>query len=159
MWSNPLKDLTSYQANFKQTIIDETGSRIIYRGTFFAKQPNYALWHYDSPVKKDVYIFNKDITIVEPELEQVIYKKNMVTFTLFSVIKKAKQKDKNTYVHTIDDIEYKLLAQNKTLKKLTYLDTLGNQVEIVFSKQYPNKSLKNAKFHAKYPSDFDIISE
>ena len=96
---------------------------------------------------------------MEPELEQVIHKKGMVTFTLFSVIKKAKKKDAHTYIHTIEGINYTLLAKNETINTLSYTDTLGNSVEIKFTQQEPNKHLTNKRFHAKYPSDFDIISE
>ena len=97
MLATPLQKLKSYSAHFKQTIIDQDDVKIVYSGQFLALKPDHALWHYKKPVTKSVYINNNQVVIVEPELEQAIYKRVENSFTLFNLLSDAQKVDKNTY--------------------------------------------------------------
>ena len=87
-----LQDLNSYQARFTQTIMNTEASRLTYEGTFSAKKPHYALWVYTKPLPKSVYLLDDEITIIEPELEQVIRQKTAQTFLFLSFLTTRKKK-------------------------------------------------------------------
>ena len=69
-------NFSSFQADFIQQIDDESKKIVKYYGKVYAKKPKTALWKYTKPIKKDVYINDNAVVIVEPELEQVIMQKN-----------------------------------------------------------------------------------
>lgn len=154
-----MKDLKSYEAAFKQTIIDQDNVKIVYTGTFKALKPLHAVWHYQTPVEKSVYINNQQVVIVEPELEQAIYKYSKNNFTLFNILDNATKIDKHTYEKRINDRTYKLKVNNDTILSLEYLDNFENKVYITFSKQKPNLTLQSKSFHPIISEDYDIIKE
>jgi len=154
-----MKDLKSYQASFKQTIIDQDNVKIVYTGTFKALKPRHAVWHYQTPVEKSVYINNQQVVIVEPELEQAIYKYSKNNFTLFNILDDAKRVDKSTYEKRINDRLYKLKVDKNKILSLEYLDNFENKVFITFSKQKPNITLLSKVFHPIISEDYDIIKE
>ena len=154
-----LKDLETYQADFTQTIIDQDNSKVVYKGTFLALKPLKAVWHYDSPVKKSVYINSRQIVIVEPELEQAIYKESNSAFTLFTILDNATKVDANTYEKRIGEKTYRLSVKKNKIQTLHYRDDFDNNVTIVFNKQKPNLPLKAKSFHPIISEDFDIIKE
>jgi outer membrane lipoprotein carrier protein len=154
-----VKELKSYQANFTQTIIDQDDVKIVYKGTFLALKPLKAVWHYDTPVKKSVYVNSRQIVIVEPELEQAIYKESKKAFTLFNILDGAKKLDNETYEKVIGDRTYKLKVKKENIQSLSYNDNFDNKVSIIFTNQKPNLALKSKAFHPIISEDFDIIKE
>ena len=154
-----MKDINSYQARFTQTIIDQDNVKIVYTGTFKALKPLHAVWHYKTPVEKTVYINNQQIVIVEPELEQAIYKYSPNSFTLFNILDNATKIDAKTYEKVINERKYRLKVNNETLLSVEYLDNFENKVFISFSKQKPNSPLKQKTFHPIISEDYDIIKE
>lgn len=154
-----MKNINSYQAAFKQTIIDQDDVKIVYTGTFQALKPLHAVWHYTSPVEKTVYINNQQIIIVEPELEQAIYKYSPNSFTLFNILDNAKKIAKNTYKKSINERTYTFKIDKDKLLNVEYLDNFENRVFITFSKQKPNIKLSNKSFHPLISEDYDIIKE
>ncbi len=158
LWGS-LESLSSYEAAFTQTIIDQDNTKIVYSGTFWAKKPGLALWEYRSPIAKSVYINNKQVTIVEPELEQAIYKEAPESFTLFNIIKGAKKVDTQTYIKTINERPYKLKVDGDKILSLHYKDNFDNSVTIIFSAQKPDKKLDTKQFRPVISEDYDIIHQ
>lgn len=154
-----MKDISSYEAAFTQTIIDQDNVKIVYTGTFQALKPLHAVWHYQTPVEKSVYINNQQVVIVEPELEQAIYKYSKENFTLFNILDNATKIDHNTYKKEIHDRTYTLKVDKNIILSLEYLDDFENKVFITFSKQRPNIALVNKSFHPIISEDYDIIKE
>jgi len=154
-----MKDITSYQASFEQTIIDQDNVKIVYTGTFQALKPRQALWQYKTPVEKRVYINNQQVVIVEPELEQAIFKYTNNNFSLFNILDDAKKIDTTTYEKTINERIYRLKIKDNKILRLDYLDDFENRVSIAFSKQKPNIALQSKNFHPIISEEYDIIKE
>ena len=150
-------NLDSFSANFTQTITDEKGKLLIYKGSLKAKKPQYAAWNYTSPVEKNVYINANKITIVEPELEQVIIKSIENKFDFFSMIKDAKKIAENLYVTHYRDTEFKIKIENSLIESITYRDEFENEIVILFTDQLQNGNIDLEEFTASYPLNYDII--
>lgn len=154
---NDIKDITTYQANFKQIITNQSNKDIIYNGKLFIKNPNLILWIYNEPMKKYVYINNKDVTIIEPELEQAIITKLSQEIDIFRILKESKKISKNIYENKINNILYSIKFKNNKLKNISYKDEIDNNVNITFNHIEENIDINNSIFKYKIPYDFDII--
>ncbi|MBD3840453.1 MAG: outer-membrane lipoprotein carrier protein LolA [Campylobacterales bacterium] len=151
-----LKNVQTFEANFTQTVTNPSGSKIQYEGKVFFKNPALILWHYDDP-KKDVLIQSSSVTIIEPDLEQVIVTKLQKQINLITLLNEAKQIGKTQYISTIYDTQYLLTIKNEQLESIFYKDQLENQVSIFFSHQKINEEILNSIFDLKIPDEFDII--
>ncbi len=147
------------QADFVQTITDDKNSTITYRGSMLAKRPNMALWHYQKPIEKTVYITAYDVTIIEPELEQVIIKRLGNSIDLLAILASAKKEGKNSYSTFYDNKEYHIMIKGDMITSISYKDAFDNVVKIVFTAQQINKRIDNKRFKADIPADFDIIKD
>ncbi len=152
-----LDKIDSFEADFVQNITDDKNKVLTYKGHILASKPQLALWSYSDPVKKDVYINNRTVTIVEPEIEQVIIKKIESNFDFFKLVQNAKLIQKNNYIAEYKGTIFKIITKNNTIKSILYLDEFENSVEIIFSKQIENKLINIELFQANYPLEFDII--
>ena len=61
----------SLQSDFTQTVFSE-GKSVNYKGRFYAKNDNTALWIYESPTPKRIYFDKDKVVVIEDELEQAI---------------------------------------------------------------------------------------
>ena len=94
------ENLNTFSAHFVQTVTDDKNTVIKYSGDIKAKRPDMAMWNYVQPVKKEIYIRNEDLVIIEPEIEQVIMKKVGNTIAFFEMLKNAKKVNDNLYKAT-----------------------------------------------------------
>ncbi|VAY88044.1 Outer membrane lipoprotein carrier protein LolA [hydrothermal vent metagenome] len=142
-------EITTYQAKFIQKIKNPSGTTILYDGTVYIKQPNKMLWRYKTPIKKDVYMDDLNITINEPELEQVIYT------TLTSEINLI------TFLNNPDliDDKYSLKFENNRLLSIIYNDDMENNITILFEDIELNKKIPDQLFQFIAPLDYDIIEQ
>lgn len=151
--------LTSFQANFTQTITDEKGKVLSYSGSIKALKPQFAVWSYKIPVEKKVYIDNRNIVIIEPELEQVIMRNVKGNFDFFSMLKNAKQLDENNYVASFEESKLYIRLKDSKVFSLSYKDEFDNDVKIIFTQQLQNEVIKPEVFNVSYPQDYDVIKE
>ncbi len=154
-----LSNLNSFSANFIQKIDDKENKIITYKGKMYAKKPQTALWQYLKPIQKDVYINNHTVTVIEPELEQVILRDLQDDFNIFELLRKAQHVDKNKYLAHYKDYTFTLLYDGKNIQKLSYKDNFENLVTIIFSNQQYNKKIDDSFFQPKIPKGYDIIKE
>ena len=160
IWSfADLTNFSSFEADFVQTITDEKGEVLSYSGSLKALKPQFALWNYETPVEKRVYIQDKSITVVEPELEQVIIRRISNDFDFFTLIKNAKKIDKENYVATFEESDIYIELKDSKVLSLSYKDKFDNDVKILFSKQQHNKQISPSLFKASYSQGYDIITE
>lgn len=152
-------DINSFEADFNQVITDDKGKELSYSGHIVASKPQYALWSYIEPVKKDVYITPRYVTVVEPEIEQAIVRKIASDFDFFNMIKKAKKEADNIYVATLNESKYIIKLEKSMIKSISYLDEFENKVNIIFSNQSNNKIFSKDIFRAKIPIEYDIIQD
>jgi outer membrane lipoprotein carrier protein len=147
------------QADFVQTISDDKNNTITYRGDMLAKRPNMAMWHYIEPVEKRVYVTARNVTVVEPELEQVIIKKLNGSVDILAILAAAEHLEKNRYRAYYSGKEYLVSVKGDKIDTISYTDAFDNRVNIIFHKQQINQMIEDSRFKATIPQDFDIISE
>lgn len=150
--------INSFEADFTQEITDEKSKVLSYKGHILASKPQFAKWIYQNPVHKYVYINQNSITIVEPEIEQVIIKHIDSNFNFFHMIKNAKEIDKNTYLAYHQGSKFTITTEDKLLKSISYLDEFDNSVKIIFKNQEQNKIIDEELFRPNIPIEFDIIN-
>lgn len=157
--SASINDIDSFEATFVQTITDEKSKVITYKGNVLATKPQNALWSYQSPISKDVYVQENLVTIIEPEIEQAIIKRISTDLNLFELIKKAKKISEGNYETSYMDKKYHIAFHKNLLESISYKDEFDNNVKILFEKQKQNKKIDPALFTPNIPADFDIIRE
>ncbi len=153
------EDVNTFKANFKQVIINEQNKTIEYEGEVYIKKPNFAFWEYKKPVIKQVYLIEQEVTIVEPELEQIIFTKVEENIDFLQILKNAKKTSSQSYEALIKDERYFLFMENNLLKKVQFNDKMDNKVSIEFFNQQKNVNIEDKIFIPLVPEEFDIIKE
>lgn len=154
-----LLDIHSFKADFTQSVTDDKNTTLRYSGYIQAKKPQNALWNYIDPIKKDVYINTLQITVIEPEIEQIIIRKTESNFDFFMMVKNAKKLENNIYEARYKDAKF-IIRTNKTIiESISYKDEFENDVVILFENQQQNIAIDDKMFIAEYPEDFDIIRD
>ena len=154
-----LNEIDSFEADFTQSITDDKAMVLTYTGHILASKPQNAIWKYTNPVSKDVYINKYEVTIVEPEIEQVIIKRIESNFSFFNMIKNAKKITENTYEAYYKNSKFIIIKDKKLIKSISYIDEFENDVKIVFKNQKINKYIDSGAFIPKFSLDFDIIRD
>ena len=154
-----LSNIVTFEADFTQTITDEKSKVLTYSGHVIATKPMYAKWKYIKPVEKYVYINSYNVTIVEPEIEQVIVKRLKSKFDFFSIIKNAKEVKKNVYETHYKESKFTITSENSLIKSISYIDKFDNKVKILFTKQKQNQKRDISIFTPKFPLEFDIVRD
>ena len=90
-----INNINSFEADFKQNIVDDQNKTIVYNGHIQAEKPQYAVWKYISPIQKNVYITPTEVIMVEADLEQAIIKRIDSNFDFFSLLSSAKKINDN----------------------------------------------------------------
>lgn len=154
-----LNNIKSFDADFIQKITDDKNKVLTYKGHVIASKPQDALWKYTSPVEKYVYITRYEVTIVEPEIEQVIIRKVSNDFDFFKMIKNAEKIEKDIYKASYKDTIFTISTKDNLITSISYLDDFENKVNITFSNQEQNIDIDKKLFRAKFPLDYDIIRD
>ncbi len=154
-----MHNITSFEADFEQNIVDDQNKTILYYGHIKAIKPQYALWSYTKPVQKSVYILENQAIIVEPELEQAIIKKIGNNFDFFKLIQNAKRLSKNKYLARYNNTTFIIHTKNGTINSIVYKDEFENSVTITFRHQIEDKKIDKEEFTPNIPEDYDIIRD
>ena len=157
LFANNLQNINSFEASFKQSIINSSNKEILYTGKIYIKKPLQIVWQYNEPTKKFVYIKNNNVTIIEPELEQVIISKLDKEFNILELLNNAKKISTSQYLATFNNTQYTLTVINDILQSIGYKDNIDNNILISFSKIDQNKPILDNIFEFKIPTDYDII--
>jgi len=150
--------MNSFQADFRQTVTNDKGNKLQYSGHVKAIKPQYALWTYDTPSKKSIYIVKNRATIIEPDLEQVIIRSLHSSIDFFNIIKQAKKINSTTYTTEFQSINYTIKTDKTHLKSIQYTDELDNSISILFTNQIENAIVQEEEFYPNIPEDYDIIN-
>lgn len=155
-----LIEINSFQADFKQTVTDDKGAKLLYSGRVMAMNPQYARWEYFSPVNKSIYVAENKIILIEPEIEQAIVRNASYNFNFFKILKSAKQVTKNSFSTFIEENEYLIKTNEKDMiASISYKDEFDNGVEIIFQNQTQNANLSKSDFAPLIPKNYDVIEE
>lgn len=157
--ANDFNNIKTFEANFTQTITNPSGNKVSYAGILHIQEPNLIRWQYIKPIKKFVYIKKHIITIIEPELEQVIVSKFDKEINILNLLKTAKKISDEIYISTFNNTKYILTLNNTLLKKISYKDALENSVNIYFNTIKQNHTINKSIFKFYIPSHYDIIKK
>lgn len=145
----------TFSSDFVQSV-SNAQSKIDYTGSFVLTQDK-AFWDYKTPNNKQIYIKNKDIIILEPDLEQAILSKLDQIPNLSEIFKNAKKQDESTYSAKYQQILYTIKLENGEISSISYKDDLDNSVTIKLFHQKRDFALDESVFEAKIPSHYDIL--
>lgn len=154
-----LSDIHSFKANFTQNVTDDKNTTLSYSGYIQAQKPQDAVWNYLVPIRKDVYINRFSVTVVEPEIEQVIVRKIESNFDFFMLIKNAVKINENLYSASYKDAQFSIKTDKGLINSIIYKDEFENDVVISFDNQKQNMKIDEQVFIADYPADYDVIGD
>jgi len=157
--ASDFKNLKTFEASFVQTITNSSGNEAKYKGSIYIKEPNKIKWQYKDPIKKSVYMKKYTVTIIEPELEQVIITKLDKEINILNLLKNSKKISNNIYTSDFNNIQYRLTLKNKKLQQISYQDELENNVVISFKNVKQNQKINNKIFKFTIPLEFDVIKK
>ena len=153
------ESIQSFEADFTQTITDETGKVLTYKGRLHTKRPSFVLWNYTEPerISKKLYINASKAVLVQPLLEQATISNINDGMNFFKILSSAKSVDSKHYRARYKDIDFILQEENGVIISLSYQDELENDILITFSKQRQNRPMEDSLFTPKIPKEYDII--
>ncbi|MCL4432095.1 MAG: LolA-like outer membrane lipoprotein chaperone [Epsilonproteobacteria bacterium] len=151
------QEINSFNSSFEQRIVDEHGKVIVYRGELWASKPQNALWSYQKPIQKSVYISGKRLVILEPQIEQATVRSLGDEIDFLEIIKKAKKIDSEHYSATVNGQTYTIIFKYDLLSAIHYTDSYDNHVTIQFLKPVQNSSIPASRFLPTIPSGYDVI--
>lgn len=151
------QDINSFSSPFEQRIVDDHGKVITYRGELWASKPQNALWSYQKPIQKSVYISGKRLVILEPQLEQATIRSLGDEIDFLEIIKKAKKIDNDHYKATVNGETYAINFNNNLLSTIQYTDSYENKVTIQFLKPLHNSAIPASRFVPAIPSGYDVL--
>lgn len=154
-----MQDLSSFHANFEQTIIDDNKKVIRYSGELWASKPQNALWTYRKPIQKSVYINGKKLTVIEPLIEQATIRTLGDEIDFLEIIKKAKPISPTRYTATVKGQTYYVDLSNNLISSISYTDGYDNKITIKFLNPVHNQSIDSSRYKPIIPKDFDIITD
>ncbi len=96
-------------------------------------------------VKKEIYINKNQVTIVEHDLEQVIFSHLDNIPNLNEIFKKASLIDKDKLVAKYDNINYTIKLNQEQIQSISYKDEFENDVIINL-----NNQIKKSKNQLRY---------
>jgi len=153
------ENIRSFEADFLQTVTNESGKTIEYKGKVFIKNNGKVLWKYFEPVVKNVFLIDDLVIVDEPELEQAIYTKLEKSIDMIKLLKEAKKIEENLFESNLYDVEYLIKIKDDKISSLSYKDELANSIEIKFLNNKQNIEIKDSVFQFLPPDYYDIIEK
>lgn len=153
------ENIKTFKANFIQTVTNESGKSIEYKGEVYIKNSGKVLWKYFEPIIKNVYLVDDMVVVDEPELEQAIYSRLEKSIDILKLIKDAIKVDENLYESDLYERKYLIGVKDQKISTLSYKDELENKVLIKFENIVQNSSLEDEIFHFIAPAQYDIIEK
>jgi outer membrane lipoprotein carrier protein len=151
--------ISSIKAKFVQTITNEQNATIRYSGRLIAKDNSKAVWYYEKPIIKQIYLTTNEILVVEPELEQVIYTNLNNSIDFIKILQEAKRIDENRYEAKCCQKTFQLFFEDGVIRTVKYKNQISDLVEIEFFDVEFNKDINDSIFKPTIPSYYDIITE
>lgn len=174
------KDVYSYQATFKQVVLDE-GLNTLQEssGTLWIERPNKFRWDYEIPFKQHIVGDGKQIWVYDEELQQVTVRqmKGALGYTPAILlagggkltdnftVKKLKKQGKLQWMEMIpkkndggfEDI--RLGFEGNSLRLLEMVDGFGQTTRITMSNNRENYKIRNSLFKFTPPKGVDVIRQ
>jgi len=151
------EEIESLKAGFIQTIRSVDAKEITYKGRLYALSPYYALWRYEKPMEKEIYVHNRQVVVYEPDLFQATVSTLKDSIDFIALLRGAKKIDEQTYETVILDQRYRVLAPRGVPQSIQFTDKLDNQVFIELRDVELNSKIDKELFIFIPESSIDII--
>ncbi len=178
---NLLGNLTTYQANFEQTIFSPEGGAMQHaKGSMALQRPGKFRWNVTSPNRQLIIADGKQIWIYTPDLQQAILQpmqKNLANSPAFLLTGSTQELAKTFNISSMKSPRpgqwFKLTPKQNNglfqwvalgfkdgvLYQMDLKDSLDQQTEVVFSKAKMNQSLQESLFQFSPPKGVDVIKQ
>ena len=154
-FSFDLKSINNIKADFIQ-ITTSDNNKIEYSGNAVITKGYKSYYEYTKPIKKQVFINEKEIIVYEPHLSQAIIfdskRKGLV-----DVLNNAKIEGDRIISHIDDMTFFVSLDSNDMPQKIEYIDNLDNKIEIILKNVKINTDINENIFIFNAPQKTDII--
>ncbi len=175
-----LEPLETYEAAFQQQILDASGERLQEaNGRMWLSRPGKFRWEVDAPYQQEVISDGEEVTLYDPDLEQVTIQAldQRVTHTpalLLSgsagdltgsySVSRSQQGSAETFTLTPRDPdtlfeELKMTFRGERLVGLEMNDSTGQRTAISFSDVQMNASIDDSRFAFDIPDGTDVIRD
>lgn len=179
--SERLKDYQTYQANFTQTLVDDTGTQIQQaRGSLKAKRPGLFYWRSEPPLEQVITADGEVVKVYDPDLLQMtlypMEKKLSATPALLlsgNVEGLAEAYEVSELEDESGRIAFRLKPKSsdslfmsltlhfdgeERLVEMRMRDSLNQRNTLRFSDIAINQPVEDAAFTLEVPDDVDVIS-
>ncbi|MBL4762310.1 MAG: outer membrane lipoprotein chaperone LolA [Gammaproteobacteria bacterium] len=174
-------NMTSLQANFIQTVLDENSVELQKSsGKVSIQRPDQFVWDYHLPYPQQIISDGKKLWIYDPDLEQVTVKPlaDALAKTPMALLSQSKSVSEQFIVHELGavggggdllwvelepkqtDTEYTRLylgLDRYTLKQMELRDQFGQKTRIAFEDMRINPKLEHSHFQFKAIPGIDVI--
>lgn len=179
--SSLLRGYQSYQANFIQIVVNESGAQVQEtRGALKAKRPGLFYWESSEPLAQFIVSNGKTVEVYDPDLEQVtIHNLDEQVQTTPALLLsgevgnleetyRVSQRSigEHTREFTLEPrspdslfVSLRLTFVDGELQEMRMRDSLSQMSILSFNQIELNKTLDNSAFTLEYPSSVDVIRD
>lgn len=150
--------LSSIDTKFTQIITSEENDKIKYSGKFYANQSK-AVWIYQTPIQKQIYLNKDEIIIIEPRLEQATITSLRNIPDITEILQNAKKSSEDEYIAKFDESIYKIKVKNQIPTSISYKDKLDNNISLELYQTKINIILDDILFKPQIPKEYDTIRQ
>ncbi|XKH00750.1 outer membrane lipoprotein chaperone LolA [Marinobacter nauticus] len=176
-----LRDYQSYQADFIQIVVNESGSQVQEtRGTLKAKRPGLFYWETGAPLPQFIVSDGEKVEVYDPDLEQVTVHNlddrvqstpalllsgkvgNLhETYQVFERGIGSQVREFKLVPRAADSLftSLRLSFQNGVLQEMRMQDSLGQLSILSFDDIVLNETIQKSAFELDYPEGVDIIRD
>lgn len=165
--------METFQANFLQRTLESDGREIQQqKGSFVLKRPGNFLWEVDTPFQQTIVIRDRDVSIFDPDLEQLIKQRldDLEEASLATLLTELDDPLEMYEVSQSGDIftlrpaseneflvEMRLSFEVNTLHRVEVIDAFDNTTVFNFYNTKLNEAVDDAVFELDVPEGTDVI--
>ena len=157
LWAASVMEFETLHANFAQQVTNDQNQTLRYTGQVWLKKPDLALWQYETPIEKTIYLHGNQVTLIEPELFQATRFESELSLNILEAWNQSRPHKPGERIATVNQNRILIQHDSDFIRRVSYRDTLDNQVAIEFLKPVKNPRLDPGLFMPEIPKGFDLI--
>lgn len=148
-------EFDTLKVSFVQQVLTDEQHAIIYTGTLWLKQPDQALWHYETPIEKSIYVRGSAVTILESELFQATHLRQDTAQNLIELFRQSKSIGPNLKEARINNVLVKIAHDEQFITQLSYRDEFDHTITIELTDPEKDLWLESRFFEPIIPPGYD----
>ncbi|MES9825784.1 MAG: outer membrane lipoprotein chaperone LolA [Candidatus Thiodiazotropha endolucinida] len=174
-----LKDLTTLQADFEQTLLQDDDQAYLSSGVFYLKRPGLLRWEYTTPSEQLIVADGDRIWLYDIELEQVSHRSQQAALvgTPAQLLSDQAPISEHFQVNDLGEADglswvellprekesqfssLRLALNENNLQRMEMIDNFGQTTRFVFDNLQRNLTLDATLFTFKPPPMIDLIGD